>query len=75
MWKIDGKENMSSVLKRKSKPMEPVGYERKTIARVADAMTRQRNTDDLIEESYLNIRLIAYQILHDRFGFGKKKNS
>lgn len=68
-----GEEGVSSKLRRKAKPMEPVGYERKTIVKVADAITRQRNTDDLIEESYLNIRLIAYQILHDKFGFGKKK--
>lgn len=64
---------MSNALKRKRKRMEPVGFERKTIVRIADAMTRQRNTENLIEESYLNIKLIAYQVLHDYFGFGKKR--
>lgn len=34
---------------------------------------RVSNTDKLIEESYYNIRLIAYQILHDKFGFGQKR--
>ena len=64
---------MSSVLKRKKKAMEPVGYERKTIAKAAEWSMRQRNTENLIEESYLNVKLIAYQILHDKFGFGKKR--
>lgn len=64
---------MSSVLKRKKKIMEPVGYERKTIAKAAEWSMRQRNTENLIEESYLNVKLIAYQILHDKFGFGQKR--
>lgn len=64
---------MSSVLRRKKRVLEPVGYDRKTIAKAAEWSTRQRNTEKLIEESYLNVKLIAYQILHDKFGFGKKR--
>ena len=64
---------MSSVLKRKKRVLEPVGYDRKTIAKAAEWSMRQRNTENLIEESYLNVKLIAYQILHDKFGFGKKR--
>ena len=34
---------------------------------------RVSNTKKLIEESYYNLRLISYQILHDKFGFGQKR--
>jgi hypothetical protein len=63
---------MGSKLKKKTR-YEPKGYDKKSIAKMADSMTRRRNTDALIEEAYVNVRLIAYQILHDKFGFGKKR--
>jgi hypothetical protein len=55
---------MSSKLKKKCK---------KSINKNADLEKRANNTDKLIEDSYYNIRLIAYQILHDKFGFGQKR--
>ena len=55
---------MSSKLKKKTK---------KPIRRDTDWEKRVSNTDKLIEDSYYNIRLIAYQILHDKFGFGQKR--
>ncbi len=59
---------MSSKLKKKSKSTS-----QKEMLKSRDWNKRVSNTDKLIEESYYNIRLIAYQILHDKFGFGQKR--
>ncbi len=59
---------MSSKLKKKSKSTS-----HKDMLKNRDWEKRVSNTDKLIEESYYNIRLIAYQILHDKFGFGQKR--
>ena len=64
---------MSSKLRRKSKPLEPYGYSKKELAYIENLSKQNRKSDNLIEESYLNIKLIAYQILHDKFGFGRKR--
>ena len=64
---------MSSVLKRKKKKMQPLGYTKNELIGMQDYARRKSNTDKLIEESFKNIRLIAYQILHDKFGFGQKR--
>lgn len=64
------KESMSSVLNRKKKK-NAVSQKRMNV--INDAAKRVKNTESLIEESYYNLRLIAYQILHDKFGFGQKR--
>lgn len=64
---------MSSVLNRKKKKMQPLGYSKSELVKIQTYAKRQSNTDLLIEESLKNIRLIAYQILHDKFGFGNKR--
>lgn len=64
---------MSSVLNRKKKKMRPLGYSKSELVKIQTYAKRQSNTDLLIEESFKNIRLIAYQILHDKFGFGNKR--
>ena len=61
---------MSSKLKKKTKNKY---LDRKDMANISDYTKRVGNTDKLIEDSYYNIRLIAYQILHDKFGFGQKR--
>lgn len=53
--------------------MSPEGYSVKNLERLRDAAKRVTNTDNLIREAYQNIRLIACQILHDKFGFGEKR--
>ena len=55
---------MGSKLKKKTK---------KPINNDLDSEKRVRNTEKLVEESYYNLRLISYQILHDKFGFGQKR--
>ena len=64
---------MSSVLNRKKKKMQPLGYSKQELVSMQDYSRRKSNTDFLIEESFRNIRLISYQILHDKFGFGQKR--
>ena len=64
---------MSSVLNRKKKKDLPRGYTKKEMDIIRSKSKLERNTDNLIEESFLNIKLIAYQILHDKFGFGAKR--
>ena len=64
---------MSNALTRKKKKMKPVGFTKQELISMRDYARRKSNTDILIEESYMNIRLIGYQILHDKFGFGQKR--
>ena len=61
---------MSSKLKKKSKNKY---LDKKDMANIRAYTNNKRKTYALIEESYYNIRLIAYQVLHDKFGFGKKR--
>lgn len=60
---------MSSKLKKKKKNTAS----QKRMNMIKDADMRVKNTESLIEESFYNLRLIAYQILHDKFGFGQKR--
>lgn len=53
--------------------MQPLGYTKDELLRMQRYAKTQSNTNDLIEESFLNIRLISFQILHDKFGFGYKR--
>lgn len=55
---------MSSKLKKKTK---------KAVQQESDLEKRLRNRDKLVEEAYYNLRLISYQILHDKFQFGQKR--
>lgn len=64
---------MSNVLRRKSKKMQPLGYSERELAGIQNYAKNKRNTDFLIEESFLNLQLIAFQILHDKFGFGNRR--
>lgn len=64
---------MSNALKRKKKKMQPLGYSKDELASIQNYARKQSNTESLIYDSYMNIRLIAYQILHDKFGFGQKR--
>lgn len=64
---------MSNALARKRKRMQPLGYTKDELLRMQRYAKTESNTNDLIEESFLNIRLISFQILHDKFGFGYKR--
>ena len=64
---------MSSKLKARKKKMQPEGYSVKRLENMRDMAQKVSNTEILIIEAYKNTRLIAYQILHDKFGFGQKR--
>ena len=64
---------MSNALSRGKKKMRPLGYSKQELVSMQNYAKRKGNADSLIEESYFNIRLITYQILHDKFGFGLKR--
>jgi hypothetical protein len=63
---------MSSKLKKKSKNKF---LSKSDLQGIRDYTKRANNTDKLISDSYYNIKLIAFQILHDKFGFGNKRIS
>lgn len=64
---------MSNALKRKKSRMEPLGYSKNELLRMQKYAREKENTDRLINEAYYNVRLIAYQMLHDDFGYGNKR--
>lgn len=64
---------MSNALKRKKSRMEPLRYSKNELLRMQKYAREKENTDRLINEAYYNVRLIAYQLLHDDFGYGNKR--
>ena len=64
---------MSNALSRKKKKMQPLGYSMNEILGIQQYARVQSNAEYLIEQSFENIKIIAYQILHDKFGFGNKR--
>lgn len=64
---------MSSKLKARKKKMQPAGYTKKNLIKMRDMAIRERNTESLVDDAVWNIQLIAFQILHDKFGFGQKR--
>ena len=64
---------MSNAIARKKKKMQPLGYSMNEILGIQQYAKVQNNTNYLIEQSFENIKIIAYQILHDKFGFGNKR--
>ena len=64
---------MSNALARKKKRMQPLGYSKSELIGIQRHAKAQSNADYLIEESYYNVRMMAYQALHDKFGFGHKR--
>lgn len=64
---------MSNALARKKKRMQPLGYSKSELIGIQKYAKAQNNADYLITESYYNVRMMAYQALHDMFGFGQKR--
>lgn len=64
---------MSNALARKKKRMQPFGYSKSELIGIQKYAKAQNNADYLITESYYNVRMMAYQTLHDKFGFGQKR--
>lgn len=64
---------MSNALKRKNKKMQPVGYSKKEISSINKYSKERSKMNNTTYNAYLDVRLIAYQVLHDKFGFGQKR--
>lgn len=64
---------MSNALARKKKRMQTLGYSKSELIGIQRHAKAQSNADYLIEESYYNVRMMAYQALHDKFGFSQKR--
>lgn len=64
---------MSNALKRKGKKMQPVGYSKKEISSINKYSKERSKMNNTTYSAYLDVRLIAYQVLHDKFGFGQKR--
>lgn len=64
---------MSNAIARKKKKTQPLGYSMNELLGIQNYARAQSNAEYLIEQSFENIKIIAYQILHDKFGFGNKR--
>ena len=53
--------------------MQPLGYSMNELLGIQNYARVQNNAAYLIEQSFENVKIIAYQILHDKFGFGNKR--
>lgn len=63
---------MSNILSRGKKKAKVIGLSKKEMDRLTDRMGKS-STDILIEDAFQNLRLISYQVLHDKCGFGNKR--
>lgn len=57
---------MSSVLKKKSKAKQPAGYSK------TSKLNKKNISAAITEETFYNVRLISYQILHDKYDLDQK---
>lgn len=64
---------MSNKLKKKSKKMQPAGYSKTSLLSMKENAKRKSNSEAIITETHCNVRLIAYDILHDKYTFGQKR--
>ena len=64
---------MSNVLKRKNKKMQPLGYSKKEISSINRYAKDRSRMNSTTYKAYLDVRLIGYLVLHDKFGFGQKR--
>lgn len=64
---------MSNALRRKKKKMEPFGYSKSELLNMQRYAKEKEDTERLVHEAYWNVRLVAYQLLHDDFGYGHKR--
>ena len=64
---------MSSVLKKKSKKMQPAGYSKTSLLNMKEQAKLKSTINAIITDTICNTHLIAYQVLHDKHGFGLKR--
>ena len=64
---------MSSVLNRKKKKMQPLGYKEEIHVFNQKKVRKMNYATEIASKTFLDTKLISYQILHDKFGFGLKR--
>lgn len=64
---------MSNALKKRKKKMQPLGYTDAELNGMRKYSQMQSRMNSTTRTAYFNVRLISYQVLHDRFGFGHKR--
>lgn len=62
---------MSNALRKKKKPMQPLGYSRKELDAIHKTTKIQMEQRDIIGNVQFTLRNITFFLLYDRFQFGK----
>ena len=64
---------MSNALRKKKKPMQPLGYSREELDAIHKTTKIQMEQRDIIGNVQFTLRNITFFLLYDRFQFGKVK--
>lgn len=64
---------MSSVIARKKKKMQPAGYKENVHVFNQQKVRAMHYATDLAEKTFSDIKLVAFNVLHDKFGYGQKR--
>lgn len=64
---------MSNALTRKKKKMKPLGYKEEIHVFNQQKVRRVNYATEMASKTFLDMKLVSYQILHDKFGFGLKR--
>lgn len=64
---------MSNALTRKKKKMKPLGYKEEIHVFNQQKVRKINYATEMASKTFLDMKLISYQILHDKFGFGLKR--
>lgn len=64
---------MSNALRKKKKKMQPLGYNKQELTGIYNYSRNKSAMDNITYKAFMDVRLISYLILHDKFGFGQKR--
>ena len=64
---------MSNAIARKKKKMQPQGYKDDIHVFNQQKVRTMHYAADLAEKTFLDIKLVAFNVLHDKFGYGQKR--
>lgn len=64
---------MSNALSRKKKKMQPLGYKDDIHVFNQQKVRMMNYATELAEKTFSDIKLVAFNVLHDKFGYGQKR--
>lgn len=64
---------MSSAIARKKKRMKPAGYKEEVHVFDQQKIRSLNYAKNLAEKTFLDMKLISFNVLHDKFGYGQKR--